>query len=1047
MRPLKLTLSGFGPYANKEIIDFSLLSGRNIFLITGPTGAGKTTVFDAISFALFGEASGTSRDNDSLRSDFAKDDVLTYVELDFEIRGKQYYIKRIPKQLVKKSRGDGFTLKNGDAELKVGEDKVIAGINNVDQFIRDIIGIDKNQFRQIVMLPQGEFRKLLESESKEREDIFRKIFGTYDFLNVQGKLAEKEKELRSSMYELILTRENGIRKIDCGEDECLHNLINAKDLNINEIIENTKKAIDRDEEEKGNITKEANIIKEKEGLIQQKLARGEEINKKFKYKIDLEEKLKFEKQRENEIREKEEKIINGKKAQLVKCEEDKLSISLNKLQTRKRDYDESLKNYEDSKIQLIDSKTRLDIEEAREGERKSLIEKIAWLKSKEDSVLSYDLKKKQYRELKNKLVISEDNKSKIKKVIDDKVKKNEEFQIIINKGATAEGEIKAISTELYGKNASIKALGQLYKNYDKYEDMCKVYKDSAEKFSSLEVEYKKVKGDFELKDEMFKKGQAGILARELKEGSPCPVCGSNHHPQKAIIVEGIPTEAELKALGEKYEIVEKEYNETLSNLRVMNKEKELFLQCNITEFEENIKEVLGEEYFKEKSLEDKIAYVLKVGKLLKRKIEEDKQKIEQLKVIIEDSLNKKRELEVINEELGKDKTNLERIEKEILNTYGEINASEESLRGIENEIPQNLRSVELLKSSIKECSESLAVLENTYKKAQEDLNKWTNYVVACEKDMKIKLNEVKEANKDVEENKELLNKIILEQKFQGYDDYKKSYISIETLTVLEKEVMDYRQNVMTLKALYDKSIEDMNGLALVNISEIKAEEEILKREEAEVLIRDKHIFARIKNNTDILKEVEKINEKLGKKEEKYRIIGDLSRIANGDNSKRITFERYVLASYFDEIIAAANLRLDKMATGRFELKRKEDKGKGKKQEGLELEVFDSYTGKARHVKTLSGGESFKASLSLALGLADVIQSYAGGVEIDTLFIDEGFGTLDPASLDNAVECLLDLQQGGRLVGIISHVPELKERVDAILEVTSGKEGSKTEFKI
>lgn len=1047
MRPLKLTLSGFGPYANKEVIDFSLLNGRNIFLITGPTGAGKTTVFDAISFALFGEASGTSRDNDSLRSDFAKDDVLTYVELEFEIRGKQYYIKRIPKQLVKKARGEGFTLKNGDAELKVGEDKVISGINNVDQFIRDTIGIDKNQFRQIVMLPQGEFRKLLESESKEREDIFRKIFGTYDFLNVQGKLAEKEKELRSSMYELILTRENGIRKIDCVEDEGLYNLINAKDLNINEIVENTKKTIERDEEEKSNIAKEINIIKEKENIVQQKLARGEEINKKFKYKNELEDKLKFERQREDEIKNKEEKLINGKKAQLVKCEEDKLNISLNKLQTRRRDYDESVKNYDGSKINIIESKKRLEIEEGREGERKALIEKIAWLKSKEDSVLSYDSKKKQHIDLKNKLVRSEKNKNNLKKIIDEKLKKSEEFQIIINKGATAEGEIKAISTVLDGKNASIKALGQLYKNYDKYEEICKVYKDSAEKFSALEVEYKNIKSEFELKDEMFKKGQAGILARELKDGSPCPVCGSNHHPQKADIIEGIPTESELKVLGKRYEVIEKEYNDSLSNLRVINKEKEIFLQCHIIEFEQNINDVLGEEYFKEKSLEDKKAYVLKVGKLLKRKIDEDKQKIEQLKVVIEDSLNKKRELEVINEELGKDRTSIELIEKEILNAYGEINAAEEALRAIENEIPENLRSVELLKSSIKQCSEALESLEHNYKMAQEDLNKWTNYVVACEKDMKIKLSEVEEAGKDVDENKDLLNKIILEQKFQAYDEYKKSYLPSEALAVIEKEVMEYKQNIITLKALYDKSVEDIDGLALVNIDEIKAEEEILKKEEAEILIRDKHIFARIKNNTDILKDVEKINEKLGKKEEKYRIIGDLSRIANGDNSKRITFERYVLASYFDEIITAANLRLDKMATGRFALKRKEDKGKGKKQEGLELEVFDSYTGKARHVKTLSGGESFKASLSLALGLADVIQSYAGGVEIDTLFIDEGFGTLDPASLDNAVECLLDLQQGGRLVGIISHVPELKERVDAILEVTSGKEGSKTEFKL
>lgn len=207
------------------------------------------------------------------------------------------------------------------------------------------------------------------------------------------------------------------------------------------------------------------------------------------------------------------------------------------------------------------------------------------------------------------------------------------------------------------------------------------------------------------------------------------------------------------------------------------------------------------------------------------------------------------------------------------------------------------------------------------------------------------------------------------------------------------------------------------------------------------------MFSRLDNNIKTLKEIKKLNEKISEKEDDYKIIGELARISNGDNDERITFERYVLAAYFDEIIAAANIRLSKMTGGRFLLSRKEEKGKGRRQEGLELEVFDNYTGKARHVKTLSGGESFKASLSLALGLADVIQSYAGGISLDTIFIDEGFGTLDPESLDNAIETLVELQNGGRLVGIISHVPELKERIDSILEIIPTKEGSKARFII
>jgi exonuclease SbcC len=269
----------------------------------------------------------------------------------------------------------------------------------------------------------------------------------------------------------------------------------------------------------------------------------------------------------------------------------------------------------------------------------------------------------------------------------------------------------------------------------------------------------------------------------------------------------------------------------------------------------------------------------------------------------------------------------------------------------------------------------------------------------------------------------------------------------EDIKQLEKAILLYRQGLTSLKDRLSKAVTDTESLAEVSIEKLKIELSEVRADETALEEKVKIIYSRIKHNTKILKEIEEINKAIFNDEEKYAVIGELSRVANGDNSERISFERYVLAAYFDEIISAANIRLSKMAGGRFILKRKEERGKGRKQEGLELEVFDNYTGKSRHVKTLSGGESFKASLSLALGLADVVQAYAGGISLDTMFVDEGFGTLDPESLDNAIQCLIDLQKGGRLVGIISHVPELKERIDVRLEITPAKEGSKARFVI
>lgn len=1047
MKPLKLTINGFGPYAKTEVIDFSVLNGRNIFLITGPTGSGKTTIFDAISFALFGEASGTSRDNDSLRSDFATDDVLTYVELDFEIRGKKYSIKRVPKQSVKKSRGDGYTLKSGDAELMLSENKVITGINNVDIEIRSLIGIDKNQFRQIVMLPQGEFRKLLESESKEREEIFRKIFGTHGFQNIQIRLSDKERELRNGISNLFLTRTNNITKIDCGENELLEALIQAKDHNITEIITHTKAWLNSDVVLRGNLEELIKKVKENHSEIQKSIAQGEEINRKFKYKEEKEAELKEEKLKKEIIKEKEEQLLQGKMAQRVKGDEENIHTASKKLQSRKIGYEEAVKNVELISERLDRYKKQLEIEEGKEEERQSLVENLGWLKGQEQNVKQYDIKKNTLVKLKNQLVNKENEKRDLKLNIDLVKKQIEQDNEIINRGIKGEGELLALNATLIKHDKTIRELGNVYKKYKEYEEKCNEYDEKVKEFNVLEEKYRDLKLKFEKQDELFKKGQAGLLAKDLKEGVPCVVCGSIHHPNKASMVEGIPTEDELKKLKVKFEEQDKMYNELLTNLKLMKTYKDNNLLNNISELQENLRETLTEKFFSEQSMEARKCLIFSLGQDLKKAIGQLNTQKLQLQDLLRVKDEKLKEVELLNNRIKDSEILLEGLDGEILKIHGMIQGDEQTLRNIEKDIPENLRSLSLLQNQIKSSSEILEKLQLDYKLSQENLTKASNKYAASERDRVLKYNELISAENELEQSKIILTNKLNEIGFKDYQQYKSCYLEDNEIEYLEKEIKSFNENLKSLEALYKKAIDDIENLSPVNIDEIKNYELQVKEEEMKLLNQDKLIFARIKNNETLLKDIEAINSKMGKEEEKYKVIGELSKVANGDNSKKITFERYVLASYFDEIIEAANLRLDKMAAGRFQLKRKEEKGKGRKQEGLELEVFDSYTGKARHVKTLSGGESFKASLSLALGLADVVQSYAGGIIIDTMFVDEGFGTLDPSSLDNAIECLLDLQQGGRLVGIISHVPELKERVDARLEVTSGKDGSKTEFKL
>lgn len=1047
MKPLKLIINGFGPYAKTEVIDFSILNGRNIFLITGPTGAGKTTIFDAISFALFGEASGTSRDTDSLRSDFATDDILTSVELDFEIRGKKYYIKRIPKQSVKKARGDGYTIKNGDAELILSSNKAITGVNNVDAEIRNLIGIDKNQFRQIVMLPQGEFRKLLESESKEREDIFRKIFGTYGFQNIQIRLSDKERELRNGISSLLLTRANNVTKIDYAEDELLEKLINAKDHNIAEIITHTKSLLSSDEMLRANLEKLIKKVKKSQNEIQKSIAQGEEINRKFKYKEEKEAELKQEKLKKDIFRKKEEQLLLGRMAQKVKGDDENVNALSKKFEIRKLSYEEAIKNIRLASERLELYKNQLEIEEAKDGERQSLVENLGWLKGQEENVKQYDVKKKSLVVLKSQLVNKETEKKSLKLSIESMKKQIDKDNEIISKGIKGEGELLALNAALMKNDKIIKELAVIYKKYKEYEEKCSEYNEKVKEFNIFEEKYKQLKLVVGNKDELFKKGQAGLLAKDLKEGVPCVVCGSIHHPNKASMIEGIPTEEELKKLKIKYEEQDRIYNELLTNLKLIKTYKDDNLLSNISELQENLREFLTDKFFDEQSMEIRKDLIFSLGQDLKKTIGQlNIQKLE-LQDLLRVKDEKIKEVELLNVKIKDSERLLEELNDEILKIHGIIQGEEQTLKKIEKDIPETLRSLILLQNQVRILSEKLEKLQKEYKLAQENLTKASNEYAAYERDRVLKYNEVISAEKELEQSKVILKNKIRDVGFKDYEQYKYCCLQDSEIDYLEKEIKSFNENLKSLEALYKKATADIENLSLINIDEIKKLELQAKEEEMQLLNEDKLIFARIKNNETLLKDIEAINFKIGKEEDKYKIIGELSKVANGDNVKKITFERYVLASYFDEIIEAANLRLDRMATGRFQLKRKQDRGKGRKQEGLELEVFDSYTGKSRHVKTLSGGESFKASLSLALGLADIVQSYAGGITIDTMFVDEGFGTLDPASLDNAIECLLDLQQGGRLVGIISHVPELKERVDARLEVTSGKDGSKTQFKL
>lgn len=1037
MRPFKLVISAFGPYAKEETIDFSLLDGKNIFLITGATGAGKTTIFDAISYALFGEASGSSRETDSLRSDFAKSNRLTFVELDFELRGEVYHVKRMPQQLKPKVKGEGFTNQSAEAELVLPDGKVRTGSSNVSNKINEILGINKEQFKQIVMLPQGEFKKLLLADSKDREVIFRKIFGTHTYERIQAVLYDKSRELYK-----------GLEK---SKDRILVNIKNIKsqepiiigdDFEITNVIEKLKGLISESKEKGNQIDKELNRIKESIEKFQIEKLQGENNNKLIIEAKKVCEKLKDRIEDKPTIEKKEELLEKINKAKDIFYIEEELLREKRNRENRNVDKNNSKIKINMLRQELKEAEENLIGEEKKEKEKLKLIEEINLLNEKKPKIVEFDKKVENIKglniKIKNNLQLTKEEEEQLENLKKELKVKEDLIKEIIE----AEKEKISLDREIKEGTNLIEEVRDLYSGIIKLKDSKKIYKELGAKFKLKEEIYKNCKNDYETKEEIYMKEQAGILAMELKESMTCPVCGSLEHPHPATRVKGVPTEEDLKNSKKLFEERQGEYNSLLLDItRIKEGMDTLFRDIIGSKLEKLSKRInCGSEYDEETDIRIK-----EIGKDLAKDLKGLNTKAQDIsKVIAEKDLTNNR-IEKIEVELKIIEEKLLTLRGQYTLLFGELKGEEEILKRIEIEVPKEIRSAKDLDIRISNLEENVKEYNKLLKLALERVNSLNNSLSSENS----KSNEIEKSLNEIEDEIKTKTNAIEEKirisgfaSHEEYEDIKKEVKNIEKIS---SEISYYKEEFKSLRDRNEELIEKTKDIEFVVLE--KYEEDIKEHRIQEDLIykKAKEIYSIISNNTNIMKEIKGIQQEVQDKEEEYKVIGELAALSNGKRSPYITFERFVLASYFQEIIDSANIRLSKMTGERYILKRKEDKGKGTAQQGLELEVYDNYTGKCRHVKTLSGGESFKASLSLALGLSDVVQSNAGGISLDTIFIDEGFGTLDSESLENAISSLLELQRGGRLVGIISHVPELKERVETKLEITTSAEGSSAKF--
>lgn len=910
MRPIRIEMSAFGPYAGKQTVEMDRLGTSGIYLITGDTGAGKTTIFDAIVFALYGTASSDRRSGDMLRSRYAEPDTPTEVKLVFAYRNKEYEIRRNPTYQRPKLRGEGMTQENASAELRLPGGEILTRTGEVDEKIREILGMTRDQFMQIAMIAQGDFLKLLLAKTEERRKIFSSIFRTGRYARLEERLKQEARQARKTYDDLV--REIGFEQ----ERARLPEGTDRSGLRDEEYLQ----AIEKFRDEAG--------IRLEEGEKKQELLRGE---------------------------------LDALAARILAAEEQ---------EKRKKALEETRQQW--TKLQAAAEQRKQELEAARSREPEAK-EKEARLHVEQDRLQQYDRLeelKQQKTEAEKKQASDEAARKKLEEGRKSLTQQIQDCRQKIKEKEALAGKAAALS----GEKERLRSQGA---EYNELKTLLEAYEEASEKWSRAAVTYQASCGkeqefgeSYRRQHRAFLDDQAGILAAELAENQPCPVCGSLHHPSPAMKTDDAPTRETVEQSQKRWEESKTAMDEAGRKAAALRGTRDSSLQhmeekakgLNMPTEPAALKETLMEEQKRFRSKWKEVTGALAASEAAA-----------EAKVVLEEKLE-----------------TLQKKQEE----------DEEAYRKLELESARLQEQLENLSANYSELKETLPYPD------RESAGKAASLL-----DREIR--EIREAVQSAEENEQAAAGRI--QEAEGRMDE------------LQKQIRE------------GESAESMTSAELQENQKKKKEEQLRLQSEAK---EDNLIW---ETNSAAAGSIRKLSGEREQAARKYSMLQNLADTANGNLSgkQRIQLETYVQQQLFDRILVRANTRFRVMSGGQYDLVRRKEYQKNQ-QSGLDLDVVDHYNGTTRSVSTLSGGESFMASLSLALGLSDEIQESAGGVQLDALFVDEGFGSLDEETLDQAMKAIQALaEDGGRIVGIISHVTELQNRIDRQLLVRKMKSGGST----
>ncbi|MBP3504995.1 MAG: SMC family ATPase [Lachnospiraceae bacterium] len=936
MRPMNLIVTGFGPYADRTEIPMDKLGRSGLYLITGDTGAGKTTIFDAITFALYGEASGENREPNMLRSKYAKPETPTEVELTFSYGDKVYKIKRNPEYERPALRGSGMTRQMANAELTYPDGRVFTKRTEVNAAIKEIIGVDRKQFSQIAMIAQGDFQKLLFADTKERQGIFREIFHTKNFQSLQERLKEEAGKL-SRQCELS---RNSVKQYVEGlqwEDSDMMSLevekAKGNQLPIKEVVELVEKLLQQDGQKEQQMNDRIRAMEEQLTVINERIGKAEE----------------YEKAREG-----------LRKAQIEK----------EQLLPREAQLEEAVKKEQERKPKL-----------------ESLKRQLVLLEEQFDLYDEFEQKQQEFKHADRQLVGGNAELNQNTEAIQELAEKitalTEEYQSYEQAGVQKE----RLNRELEKADEYKNVLKQLQTTLIQYETAGRELEKAQANYVQAVHDSKEKKQIYESLNQAYLDEQAGLLAEHLTEGMPCPVCGSSTHPAPAQKSTQAPNTAQLKTAKQEAELAERKATQASSAAG----SKKGVVQTQWENIEKQILEFVEES---------------QIRKAFHRIASHDDSSKKELRLYEISSLK-----ETVLLEMKQQDSVLENWKQQL------------------KEADKKIERRALLETMLQECRKQQEALRQRCDTVKETLTVAT----VRKQELGEQITKIREKLKYETKSMAVAEKNKLEQEKQSMERAMEQANS--ALADCEKALTQWETRIQQWKQQLESAIQ-------VDVEQEKQQRTILTEQKQAVAEHIKEIHARRTNNADALKNIQSKSKDLEKQEETWKWVSALSNTANGNISgkEKVMLETYIQMAYFERIIARANARLMIMSQGQYELKRRVVTDNNQRQSGLELNVIDHYNGTERSVKTLSGGEAFQASLSLALGLSDEVQSSAGGIRFDTMFVDEGFGSLDEESLRQAIRALAELTDGNRLVGIISHVAELKERIDKQIVVTKEKSG-------